>query len=405
MNHSIPADIPALDVQWVRQQFSLPDDVAFFDNAGGSFTLRRVIQRVCEYMQETPIQLGASHALSQRAAERQSESLSALARLVDAPVEGLVAGPSASALVDRLGRALVGNWKPGDRVVVTDFDHEANISPWLRLREKGVEVDTWRLNRQSLRPEIEDLKALLRESTRLVACTQCSNVLGEAVELKDVTAAARSAGAQVMVDGVAYAPHRPVGFSSLDVDYYVLSLYKVFGPHIGLLIGKPERLRELSNINLEHLSKNDVPYKMQPGGACYELVYGAAGIEHYLVELGNGSSAAGWQAIQRHESLLTDRFLEGLREIPGVRILGAAHINPARLPIFSFTVDGHSSKSIISSLDQQKLYGRHGNFHAVRLIDAVGLDRADGAVRLSFAHYNSVDEVECLLGALRQIVG
>ena len=405
MNEGISGQLPTLDIQWVRDQFSLPQDVAFFDNAGGSFTLKRVIERVARYMGETPIQLGASHALSQDAALRQRESLNALARLVDAPTQGLVAGPSASSLVDRLARALADTWDAGDRVVVTDFDHEANISPWLRLRDRGIEVDFWRLNPETLCPEFDDLRQLMSKSTRLVACTQCSNVLGEAIDIKNVTSIARDAGAQVMVDGVAYAPHRPVRFSSLDVDYYVMSLYKVFGPHIGLLIGKPDRLRELSNINLEHLSRDDVPYKLQPGGACYELVYGAAGINDYLVELGSGSAAQGWRAIHHHETELARAFLDGLDVLPGTRVWGDRECADHRLPIFAFTTEGKSAKSIITALDAQKLYGRHGNFHAVRLMDAIGLDRADGAVRLSFAHYNTMDEVHRLLEALENILG
>ena len=386
------------DIDWVRDQFALPETTAFFDNAGGSFTLKRVIDRVAQYMRETPVQLGASHALSQLAGQRQRESIAALTRLFNARSGKLVLGPSSSALTDRLARAMRGQLRAGDRIIVTELDHESNISPWLRLKDHGVEIDLWTLNRDSLRPELDDLRALITDRTRLVACTHCTNVMGDVLPIEAIRSITRSAGVRFMVDGVACAPHRQVDLQALGVDFYVVSLYKLFGPHIGLLYGRDEALLELDNINLSHLSKSDIPYKLQPGGTCYELVYGAAGIMDYLDEV-----PGGFAAIERYERELGNRFVEGLQDMP-IRWHGQPQQNHDRLPIFSFDVPGRSSKGICEALDQRDIAARYGHFHAKRLVEALGLDSAEGVVRVSLAHYNSVEEIDRLLAALHDIL-
>lgn len=390
------------DIAWVREQFSLPDNIAFFDNAGGSFTLNRVIERVAQYMRETPVQLGARHQLSVTASERLQQATADLATMIGAQPDELVIGPASSSLTDRLARAMRGQLKAGDRIIVTQFDHESNISPWLRLADRGVEVVIWALNESTGQVELDDLEALITDRTRLLACTHCTNITGDPAPIKQIRHLTRQAGVELMIDGVAYAPHRHINVAELDVDYYVISLYKVFGPHIGLLYGKREALARLDNINLAHMTRQDVPYKLQPGGTCYELLFGAAGIAHYLKELGGGSVAKAFRHITEYEEKLTAQFLNAMAD-SGIVIHGSTGGNPQRLPIISFHHPKLASAWICEQLDRHDIAAKHGHFHARRLVERYGLDPNDGVVRVSMAHYNTVEEVERLTEQLNRI--
>lgn len=393
-----------LDIAWVREQFSLPENIAFFDNAGGSFTLNRVIDRVAEYMRETPVQLGARHRLSVQASNRLQHATADLAAMIGAQPDEVVIGPASSSLTDRLARAMRGQLRTGDRIIVTQFDHESNISPWLRLADHDLEIVIWELNESTGQVELDDLEALLTERTRLLACTHCTNITGDPVAIGDIRRLTKQAGCQLMVDGVAYAPHRQVNMAELDVDYYVISLYKVFGPHIGLLYGKREALDRLDNINLAHMSRDDVPYKLQPGGTCYELLYGAAGIAHYLQELGNGNLGEAFSLITKYEEQLTRQFLNAMNDTDFI-VHGSTGDNPQRLPIMSFHHPKLSAVSICEQLDRHNIAAKHGHFHARRLIQRYGLDPNDGVVRVSMAHYNTSEEVERLIEQLKLICG
>lgn len=399
------------DIDWVREQFALPENVAFFDNAGGSFTLHSVIERVARYMRESPIQLGGLHRLSQHAADRQRRALESIAHLLACECEELITGPSSSALISRLARALAHEFGPGDEIIVTNFDHESNISPWLGLAERGVKIRFWELNADTRAPELGDFTELLNERTRFVACTQATNILGGILPVEEVCARAHEVGARVLIDGVAYAPHRRVNVGRVDADFYVVSLYKVFGPHLGVMYARRGHLDRLANINLAHLGADSGPYKLQPGGACYELVYGASAIALYWEELGarSGRKApshirAASNAIADYEEALGKVLLDALDELPGVRLLGPTSADrDARLPIYAFTVDDHSSEAVVRALDERGVAVKHGHFHAPRLLNALGIDPAQGVVRASMAHYNTFEEVQRLVRGLRQL--
>ncbi|MCG8432938.1 MAG: aminotransferase class V-fold PLP-dependent enzyme, partial [Gammaproteobacteria bacterium] len=310
-----PSEKPAaFDVDYARTQFAgLENGWAFFDNAGGSLTLNRVIDRVSDYMRTMPVQLGASYAVSAQAAERQAQTVTSMAQFINAEPNEIVFGPSSTALLDRLARALRPSLRKNDEIIVTNIDHEANIGPWLRLRQYGIKIRIWEVNRDDYSLKIDDLKQLLNDKTRLVCFSQTTNIFGTIEPVKEITRAAHALGAKVCVDGVAYAPHRLVDVKDWDVDFYVFSLYKTFGPHIGMLYGKYEHLLELENLNHEYLGKQAVPYKFQPGGVCYELAWGAAGIPDYLSELGKRANGrmtgrdairVAFEAIALHESKL-----------------------------------------------------------------------------------------------------
>lgn len=397
-----------LDPQAIRPAFpGLAADTVFMDNAGGSQILGRVVDRIADFLLTSNVQLGASYATSVRAGERVAESRRRAAELIGAArPEEVVIGGSSTALLRQLVQGL-GSWfNPGDEVVVTNVDHEANIGAWLSLAERGVVVRVWEVNRDSLALELADLDALLTRRTRLVALTYASNVLGSITPVPEVVRRARAVGALVCVDGVAYAPHRAVDVQALDADFYVFSFYKVFGPHLALLYGKYEHLLRMANLNHYFIAPDDIPYKLQPGNQNYELSYGAIGIGDYLDEIGEGADrrariVSAFDAIALHEAGLAERLLRYLRGRNSVTIIGEPTGGPARrVATISFIVQGVPSEAVVRAVDRHGIGIRFGDFYAKRLIWALGLEAGGGVVRVSMVHYNTADEVDRLIQAL-----
>ena len=251
----------ALDLDYVRSQFpALADGFAYFDNAGGSVVLGSVADRVRDYLLTTSVQTGASYPQSQRAVERLREARQRIALLLNAArPEEIVLGPSTTVLCQFLARAMEGRLKPGDEIVVTDFDHESNIGPWRRLEERGIVIKTWSLDPETLAIDLDALDALMSERTRLVAVTHTSNILGTINPVAEIARRVHARGAEIVVDAVAYAPHRAVDVQAWDVDYYVFSFYKTYGPHFAVLYGKYEKLLELDGLYHYFYGKDKVP--------------------------------------------------------------------------------------------------------------------------------------------------
>jgi cysteine desulfurase family protein (TIGR01976 family) len=383
------------------------------DNAGGSFTLRAVIDRVAEYMATTPVQLGGLYPSAELAGARQRAATEAAARLVNCAPGEVLFGPSSTELLDRLARAMRSRFQPGDEVIVTDCDHEANIGPWRRLAVFGVVVREWRVDQRRHALDLAGLDALLTPRTKLVAVTHASNILGAIEPVAEIARRAHAVGAQVVVDGVAWAPHRAVDVQALGADYYVFSWYKVFGPHLGFMYGRRELLLGLDNINHAHLGKDALPYKLTPGGNCYELVHGTGAVVEYLEEIGAGLGApatgrarldAAFAAFAAHEQALAVRLLEYLESRGDVTLYGDWRADAAvRLPIIAFTLRGRRCQEVAAALGARGIGIKHGNFHAKRLTDAYGLDASDGLLRASFAHYNTPEECERLIEGLAAV--
>ena len=411
-------DVPALDLDFVRSRFpALGGEWVYLDNAGGSQTLAGVADAVRDYLLTVNVQHGASYEPSRRAVAAVAAGQAAAAELAGAadPAEILL-GASTTALMQNLARAMVaGGWlAPGDEVIVTDTDHEANIGPWRRLAGLGVVVREWRLDRDSLTLRAEDLAALLTPRTKVVAFTHCSNVLGTFHDVPELAALARAAGARVVVDGVAFAPHRLLDVAALGADFYGFSLYKVYGPHLAALWGRRASFAALGKLNHEFVADDDVPYKLQPGGPCYELAAALPAIVDYLAELGRRAGAdpgagrraalaAGFAAIAAHEERLAARLLDFLAARRDVRVIGEP--SPARArraPTVSFVSERADSDAIVRRVDAARIGIRHGHFYAKRLIDRLGLADRQGVVRVSMVHYNSGAEIDRLLGALER---
>ena len=401
-----------LDLDYVRSHFpALAQGWTFFDNAGGSQILQPVVDRITEFLYDSNVQLGASYEISQTATARVEQGAQAMATLINAATaEEVVLGPSSSALLRILAHCIGQTLQPGDEIVVTNCDHEANISPWMELQRLGITVKIWSVAPATFDLAIADLEALLTPRTRLVAVTHVSNVLGTINPIRQIADLVHAHGALICVDGVAYAPHRRIDVQALDVDFYVFSLYKVYGPHLAMLYGKREHLLALPGYNHYFIDPTTIPYKFQPGGTSYELSYSAIAIPQYLQTLAQhhwrrdvADTAAGqleqaFALIQDHEAVLAERLLNFLRSKPNVRIIGWPGADASqRVPTIAFTVDGMASDQIPPQIDPHKIGIRSGHFYALRLIEDLGLLPQAGVVRVSMVHYNTLAECDRLI--------
>ncbi len=397
-----------LDLDFVRAQFpALATPWALMDNAGGSAPCRQVIDRVRQHMERLPVQLGASYPLSVEARSAVEAGRAAAAQLLGASAREVVLGASSTTLAQQLASALRKGWAEGDEVLVTNLDHEANIGPWRKLEETGIVVREWRV-----RPDgelaLEDLDSLLCERTRLVAVAHVSNVVGSIVDVAEVARRAHAVGALCCADGVAFAPHRRVDVAALGVDFYLVSLYKVFGPHMGVLFGREELLLQLASSNHFFVGADALPVKHEPGNPSYELAASLAGILEYLRAVGehhgladSSDLGAAFDLLARHEEQLVRPLLAFLQEHSRTQLVGrAAADRHLRVPTVSFTVEGMSSGALPPLLEERQLAVRFGHFYAYRLVRDLGLLEREGVVRVSLAHYNSPEEVERLVEAL-----
>ena len=405
----------ALDLDFVRARFpALHGDWVFMDNAGGSQTLQGVVDRIGEFLLTSDVQTGASYAVSQLAGSRVWQAREVQQRLIDAErPEEIVMGPNASTLFRFLSLAMAGRFEAGDEIIVTNVDHEVNISPWLDLAEaQDLNIKWWRFRPETLELELDDLADLLSERTRLVCVTQTSNVLGTINPVAKIARLVHDAGALVCVDSVAYAPHRALEVRDWDVDFLIWSAYKVYGPHHAFLYGKHAELQKLGNL-YHHFIGDKLPNKLEPGNPNYELTYGCIAIGDYLETLADLCGAAGFKrpvdsafgAIAEHEEALSARLLDYLRGKNNVRIIGRDSPDRAgRVPTLSFVVDGKDSESIAQQVDKHHIGIRFGDFYACRLIQDLGLSEQKGVVRASLVHYNTLEEVDRLIRALDEAI-
>ncbi len=398
-----------LNLDLIRAEFpALNNDCIYLDNAGGSQVLKRVANRIHDYLLTTSVQLGASYAQSQAASEKVLSARRSIAELINAyHDEEVVMGGSTTGLMFLLTQAILPSIHEGDEIIVTDSDHEANIGGWMRLKNAGAVIKIWPVNHDSLALELADLDRLLSSRTRWVAMTHASNVLGTVNPVADVATRVHAIGARLCVDAVAYAPHRLVDVQASGADIYVFSFYKVFGPHYAVLWGKRELLLALPSLNHHFIGPEVLPYKLQPGNVNFELSYGCVGIAEYLIDVGSELGAAGnnrqrmqtaFNHFAQHEDKLAEKLLNYLHSKKQVRIIGHDHVsNNNRMPTVSFVVAGKSSETIVQHMDKFNIGIRFGDFYARRLIKTLALQSYGGVVRISIAHYNTVAEIDRLI--------
>ncbi len=406
-----------LDVTFCRNQFpSQCWDWAFFENAGGSFVPKSVIQRLTAYMTECQVQPGAPFPASTLAAERMNDGHAKMAAMIGAAADEVVIGPSTSANIDVLARALRPLWETGDEVIVTNLNHEANSGPWRRLAETGIRVVEWPVNPDTTELDLSLLDQLLSARTRLVAVPHVSNITGAINDMAAISKRVHDAGALVCVDGVAFAPHRFVDVKGWDVDFYAFSLYKTFGPHIGLMYGKKDLLQAAKSQHHYFIPESATSYKMNPAGPQHEIIASLVGIADYidavaaehLPDAPNDAAErtrAVFDLFARHEETLAKIFVEWAENKDNIRVLGPLSADKdTRAPTFSFVADGIASADICDNVAHDRVAIRHGDFYARRLIEAAGIDPENGVVRCSMAHYNTIAEAKRLVEALDKAI-
>ena len=404
-----------LDSDFVRAQFpafaepSLADQ-AFFENAGGSYTCAPVIARLERYYRARKVQPYGPYAASRLAGEEMDEARQRLAAMLGVGTDELSFGPSTSANTYVLAQAFRQFMDPGDAIIVTNQDHEANSGPWRRLAEAGFEVREWKIDPETGLLDPADLEALLDERVRLVCFPHCSNVVGAINPVVEITALAHAAGAFVCVDGVSYAPHGLPEVGRMGPDIYLFSAYKTYGPHQGLMVIRRELARMLPN--QAHHFNGEVLYKrFTPAGPDHAQVAACAGIADYIDALaahhgitgGPAARNAGvHEAMRAHEVALLQPLLDHLKGRNRVRLLGPDDAT-ARAPTVALALDRPGAEAAAQLVPHGIMAGG-GDFYAQRPLAAMGIDPDHGVLRLSFVHYTSSEEVARLMVALDDIL-
>jgi len=407
-----------LDLDFVRSQFPafqdpLCKDWSFFENAGGSYVPKQVIDRLTNFMTSTKVQPYAEYPMSKIAGDNMDEATELFAKMINAKNKEIIIGGSTSVNLYVLSNALKYSIKPGDEVIVTNQDHEANISPWKRLSEVGANIIEWKINPETAELNIETFENLLTDKTKIVAVTHCSNIVGTVNNLKKISDLAHKKNAIVIGDGVSYAPHGFPDVKDLGVDFYTFSLYKTYGPHLALLYGKEDILKNLPNQNHQFLEGN-YPYTINPGGPNHEELVSLIGIYKYLdnlyghhfhdeekniLEKMNKIN----NLISKHEEHIANPILDYLYNRKDLQLIGKNKIiDKNRAPTISFTSNNISSKELSNILVCNKIATRNDNFYAWRCLEALGINVDDGVVRISLTHYNTEAEIKNLISVMER---
>lgn len=398
-----------LDIDFVRAQFpafSQPSlqGQAFFENAGGSYTCAPVIDRLTRFYHERKVQPYAPYEASRLGGEEMDEARSRMAALLGVDRDEVSFGPSTTQNTYVLAQAFRRFLQPGEAIIVTDQDHEANSGPWRRLAEEGIEVREWKIDPTTGHLDPEALESLLDEKVRLVCFPHCSNVVGEINPVVEITALAHAAGAFVCVDGVSYAPHGFPDVGAMGPDIYLFSSYKTYGPHQGVMVVR--RALGMTLPNQGHWFNGDSLYKrFTPAGPDHAQVAACAGMADYIDALAthHGISAGQVHDLMRdHEVRLLQPLLDYLGGRNDLRLLGPSD---AALRAPTVAVDlGRHAETVAAELAPHGIMAGGGDFYAVRPLKAMGVDTEQGVLRLSFVHYTSEAEVSQLIEALDRVL-
>ncbi len=407
------AEFPAL------QETAAGRPLIFFDGPGGTQVHRSVIEAMRLYLTEANSNSHGSFLFSQRTDETIAAARCALADLLNAPrPEEIIFGPNMTTLTFNLSRAIGRTLQPGDEIVVTQLDHDANVAPWRALEEHGVVVRTADFDPTDCTLDMDDMRAAINERTKLVAVGYASNAVGTINDVRNIADLAHQVGAWVYVDAVHYAPHGPIDVQAIDCDFLVCSTYKFFGPHLGALYGRYELLDDLPAYKVRP-ADDDPPHKFETGTGNFEAQAGATAAVNYLASIGQQwghefvdhfpgfegrrlDLKTGLSAIQAYEREQCHRLIAGLQEIGGLRIYGitAPSRLEQRVPTISFTLEGITPRTIAQRLNQANIFVWDGNFYALSVTERLGLEEHGGLVRVGLAHYNTAQEVDRLIDVL-----
>ncbi|WP_050603548.1 aminotransferase class V-fold PLP-dependent enzyme [Ruegeria sp. 6PALISEP08] len=406
----------SLDTDFVRAQFpafcepSLQGQ-AFFENAGGSYTCKPVIDRLTRFYTQRKVQPYAPYEASRLGGAEMDEARARMAALLGVDTDELSFGPSTTQNTYVLAQAFRQWMTPGEAIVVTNQDHEANSGPWRRLAEAGIEIREWQIDPESGSLNLQDLENILDEKVRLVCFPHCSNVVGEINPVTEITAIAHAAGAFVCVDGVSYAPHGFPNVGDLGPDIYLFSAYKTYGPHQGCMVIR-RTLGELLP-NQAHYFNGDVLYKrFTPAGPDHAQIAACAGMVDYFEQLcahhGGPEADAASQGAFVHDLMRTQEVsllqpvLDAVKDRNAVRLIGPSDAT-RRAPTVALSLN-RPAEPVAAELTKYGVMASGSDFYAVRPLQAMGVDPTQGVLRVSFTHYTSQQEIDQLLDALERVL-
>src|ERR1700688_363038 len=439
----------ALDITWVRSQFpSLSQTVhghpaAFLDGPGGTQVPQRVIDAISDYLRRDNANTGGAYATSRHTDAMLAEARAAMGDFLNCSGDEIVFGPNMTTLTYAMSRAIGRELGPGDEIVVTRLDHDANVSPWLALEENGVTVRWAEIHEEDGTLDLDDLASKINKKTRLVAIGYASNAVGTVNPVEKIVGMAHAAGALAYVDAVHYGPHGLIDVAALDCDFLVCSTYKFFGPHMGVLFGKREHLARLRPYKVRPLT-DAVPNRWEWGTLNHECIAGITACVDYIADLGRhsltnvdatmkhvGTAALGrpssearslttsrraaivaaFEAIHTYEHALMQRLLTGLAKIPRIKIYGIT--NPARFaercPTLALRLTNPTAEqtplALASQLGDRGFFTWDGNYYALNLTEHLDVEKSGGFLRIGLVHYTTAEEIDRLLQALTQIVG
>ena len=450
--------MPPFDLAWVRAQFpALAQEVdgrpaVFFDGPGGTQVPRRVIDAVADYLARSNANTHGAFATSERTDATIAAAHAAVADLLGCDADEVVLGPNMTSLTFQVSRAIGRELQPGDEIVLTRLDHDANFAPWKALEERGAVIRVVDVDVEDCTLDMADMARAITPRTRLVAVGYASNAVGTINDVAAVVRMAHAAGALTYVDAVHYAPHGPIDVRAIGTDFLACSPYKFFAPHMGAVYGKREHLQRLRPYKVRPATE-ELPGRWMTGTQNHEGMAGVTAAVEYLAELGRraaghrppttgrrdarpaapafeAASGAGvahadddqapgsdigrraallaaMRAIQTYERELSDRLVSGLLQVPGLTFYGIA--DPARFawrtPTAAVRIAGHTPRALAERLGQRGIFTWDGNYYALNLTERLGVEASGGMLRIGLVHYNTAEEIDRLLEALHELAG
>lgn len=410
----VAPQVRKLDIEWVRQQFpALSQTVngkpaVFFDAPGGTQVPQRVIDAISEYLSKWNANLGGAFLTSQRSDLIVEQAHEAMADFFNCTPDEVVFGANMTTITFALSRAIGRELKSGDELLVTCLDHDANVSPWVCLEERGAKVRTADIKPADCTLDMFDLQAKIRRNTRLVAMGWAANAVGTINDVQEAIRLAHAVGAVTFIDAVHYAPHGLIDVKALDTDFLACSSYKFFGPHQGILYGKRDQLLRLRPYKLRVCSEK-LPDRWETGTQNHECMAGVTAAIDYIAEVGRHHSSdlhtrreaivAAYEVFQQHERELADQLIRGLLAIPGLTFYGITDPAKAdqRTPTVAIRMAGYTPRELAMQLGEEGIFTWDGNYYAINLAERLGVQASGGMLRIGLAHYNTEEEVSRLL--------
>jgi cysteine desulfurase family protein (TIGR01976 family) len=409
----------AFDLTWIRAQFpALAQEVnghpaVFFDGPGGTQVPQRVIDAVADYLIHHNANTHGAFATSRRTDETIDAARAAMADFLGCAADEVVFGPNMTTLTFAISRAFGRDIRPGDEIVLTRLDHDANVAPWKALEEQGAVIQMVDIDTEECTLDMADMARAIGPRTKLVAVGYASNAVGTINDVATITRMAHAVGALVYIDAVHYAPHGPIDVQALDCDFLACSPYKFFAPHMGALYGKREHLARLRPYKVRPAS-DDIPDRWETGTKNHEGLAGVTAAIEYLAELGQRIKPAAtrrvalvqaMEAIKAYERGLSERLIAGLLAIPGLTFYGIS--DPARFdmrtPTVAVRLAGRTPRELAEALGRRGIFCWDGNYYAINLTERLGVEADGGMLRIGLVHYNTAEEIDRLLEALNEL--